>query len=396
MKAPGTRLDSTTENGRIRVAFLTPSLSPGGAERQMLILAATLPAARFDIQFILMSERGAWASEADRLGVPVHVLGLSGPGCARLHPRCALAAAHALRRYVALTRHVDVVDAWLVPAFTFAGLARLFARVPVVLAGRRSLLDHYAGKAWYRRVAASWATRRADAVVANSEAAYREAIERERIRSERVALIPNAVLPHPVDLADRHRRRASWGFGPDDIVVGCVANYKPGKGLETLIEVATRLRDRAPRLRYVVVGEGPLRDDLEAATARAGLGTVFVLAGQVDDAREVFPAFDIAVQASISEGLPNALLEAASAGRPIIATAVGGTIDIINSDDVGVLVRPGDAGDLADSLLRLANDEDLRLRLGDAAQRRSLDFSAERLAESTARLYERLILDHHR
>ncbi len=387
--APG----GTTE--RIRVAFLTPSLSPGGAERQMLILAATLPPARFDVRFILMSERGAWATEADRLGVPVHVLGLTG-GAATLRPKGALAAARALRRYLALTRDVDIVDAWLVPAFTFAGFARLFAHLPVLLAGRRSLLAHYAGKPWYRRASARWATGRADSVVVNSTAGYREASEVEHIPPERVILIPNAVLPHHVDRLDRDRRRASWGFGPDEIVVGCVANYKPGKGLEMLIEVAARLREAVPGLRYVLVGDGPSRHELETAVADAGLDTVVVMAGRADDARDVYPAFDIAVQASVSEGLPNAVLEAAAAGLPIVATAVGGTVDIIGTGASGILVPADDADALADSLSRLATDAELRGRLGTAAYQRSLDFSAERLAGATGALYERLIRERGR
>jgi glycosyltransferase involved in cell wall biosynthesis len=374
---------------RIRVAFLTPSLSPGGAERQMLILAATLPPARFDVRFILMSERGAWATEADRLGVPVHVLGLTG-AAASLRPKGALAAARALRRYLALTRDVDIVDAWLVPAFTFAGFARLFAHVPVLLAGRRSLLGQYAGKPWYRRASARWATGRADSVVVNSMAGYREATEVEHISPERVILIPNAVLPHHVDGLDRDRRRATWGFGQDDVVVGCVANYKPGKGLEMLIEVAARLREAVPGLRYVLVGDGPSRHELEAAVVRAGLDTVVVMAGRADDARDIYPAFDIAVQASVSEGLPNAILEAAAAGRPIVATAVGGTVDIIEAGSSGILVPADDADALADSLSRLATDAELRGRLGAAAYQRSLDFSPDRLAAATGALYERL------
>lgn len=376
--------------GPIRIAFLTPSLAPGGAERQMLILAAMLPKPRFDIRFIALSERGAWADHADALGVPVHELGLTRSVCPR-HLRCAISAARALRRYVALTRQVDVVDAWLVPSFTFAGFAQPFARVPVVLAGRRSLLDLYDGKPWYRRAAAAWATRQMDAVVANSQAARREAIEREHIDPTRVVLIPNAVIPIDVEPADRDRRRMGWGFAPDDIVVGCVANYKLGKGLETLIEVAGRLRERAPKLRYVLVGEGPLRGALQAAIDHADLRSIVVLNGSVGDARHLYPTFDIAVQTSASEGLPNAVLEAASAGLPIVATAVGGTPEIIATPDDGMLIRPSDPAALEAAILRLAEDPELRRTMSRGARARASEFSATRLVDATAALYIRLL-----
>ena len=194
----------------IRIAYLTPTLQPGGAERQMLVLAAALPRDRFDVRFIVLSERGAWASEAEGIGVPVHVLGISRSRHP-IDPRTWVASLRALRRYIALTRRLDVVDAWLVPAFTFAGLARPLARIPVLIGGRRSLLDLYAGKPWYRRAAAALATRQVDQVVTNTQRAMDEAIEIEGMDRSRVALIPNAVLPGIDDPEERAGWRSAWG-----------------------------------------------------------------------------------------------------------------------------------------------------------------------------------------
>jgi glycosyltransferase involved in cell wall biosynthesis len=389
MRTPRVRRGRTSADRPIRLAFLTPTLDPGGAERQMLILAALLPRDQFEIRFIAMFERGAWAIEADRLGIPVHLLGIPRSASPR-RPQTVLAIARALQRYVALTRDVDIVDAWLIPSFTFAGLAQPLARVPVLLAGRRSSLDLYVGKPWYRRAAAGWVSRRADAVVANSAAARRDAIEREGVDPTRVALIPNAVIPVDPDPADRSRRRREWGFADDDIVVGCVANYKTGKGLETIVEAAGRLRMRVRNLRFVLVGEGPLRGPLLTKIGQADLGSIVVLNGALSDARRVYAAFDIAVQASDSEGLPNAVLEAAAAGRPIVATDVGGTSEIIGSPDA-FLFRPGDADALTAALERLADDPGLRRSMGERARVSASRFSADALVAKTAALYLRLL-----
>ena len=380
----------------IRLAFLTPSLNAGGAERQMLLLAATLPKPEFEVRFLLLWERGTWAAEADALGVPVHVLGLRPQDCAGLRPQCVAAAMLALRRYLALTRRVDIVDAWLVPSFTFAGFAQPVARVPVLIAGRRSLLGLYRRKSWFRRAAAAWATRRADAVVANSRAAAGEAISEERIDPSRVHVIPNAVVGAVSLPGERERRRLEWGFGPDDVVVGCVANYKPGKGLEALLETASRLREPAPRVRYVFVGDGPLRERLRADIHKHQLDSVVVLNGKEDDARLLYPAFDIVVQASESEGLPNVVLEAAAAGLAIVATDVGGTGDVVTNETDGLLVPKGDADALTSAIRRLAENPDLRGRLGRAAERRSGDFSPGQLTEKTAALYRRLLRERRR
>jgi glycosyltransferase involved in cell wall biosynthesis len=320
----------------------------------------------------------------------VDVLGLSRP-TGLVDPRWAIDGLRASGRYRHLVRDVDIVDAWLAPSFTYAALNQPLARVPVLIAGRRSMSQLYAGKVPVRRALTSWAARRADAVVANSRAAAREVVEGDRVPRERVVVIPNAVVPVVVDPAAVARQRDAWGFGGDELIVGCVANYKPGKGLETLLEAAARIRQDAPRLRYVLVGDGPSRDALEAAIDRLDLRAIVVLAGRVDDARTLYPAFDIAVQTSTSEGLPNAVLEAAAAGRPIVATDVGGTAEVIATDGQGILVRPENPDELGRALHRLAGDASLRDALGRAALERSADFSATRLVDTTSELYRRLL-----
>lgn len=392
MSPPRARPVPGRDGERIRVAFLNPTLAPGGAERQQLLLAELLPRPTFDVRFITLLERGDWAARAEALGVRVDALGLSRPA-GRFDPNLAVAGLRASRRYRRLVRDVDIVDAWLAPSFAFAALNQPLARVPVLVAGRRSLSDLYRGKSLARRALTSWAARRAAAVVANSRAAAREVVEHDRVDPARVVVIPNAVLPAVADPATVARLRRDWGVPDGGLVVGSVANYKPGKGLEMLLAVAARIRDEAPGLRYVLVGEGPLRAELAAAIARLDLGSIVVLAGRVDDARAVYPAFDIAVQTSTSEGLPNAVLEAAAAGRPIVATDVGGTAEIVDSPQRGLLVGPDRPDQLAQALLRLAGDRSLREALGRSALERSAAFSAARLVEATSALYLRLVAE---
>lgn len=357
----------------------------------MLILAATLPQADFELRFLLLSERGDLAAEAEALGVPVHVLGLRRDSCRGLSPRCLPAAVGAVRAYRRLTRDVDIVDAWLVPAYTFAGLIRPIASVPVLLAGRRSTIDVERTRTRAREAAGDFAMRRVDAVVANSRAAADDAIAIERIDAARVHVIHNAVVPVEATVAGRLELRESWGFLPHHVVVGCVGNFKPGKGQMELIEVASDLRERHPDLRWCFVGDGPQRDQLQDELRRRRLEAILVLHSGERDARRVYGAFDIAAQASYSEGLPNVVLEAAAAGLPIVATAVGGTPEILTDRVNGLLVRRGDRLGLAEAIGSLAEDHDERRRLGLAARRRAEDFSPARFADETGALYLRLI-----
>jgi glycosyltransferase involved in cell wall biosynthesis len=375
----------------IRVALLAPSLQPGGAERQMLFLARALPRPDFDVRILVMSERGSLADEAEALGVRVDVLGLGRDIFRRPSWRSPRDAGRAVMRYLSIVRSVDVVDAWLVPAYTFAGVLQPIARTPVLLAGRRSILDVKRTRTWYREAMGTFATGRVDGVVANSRAAADDAIAHEGLDPSRVHVIHNAVVPVESPPALRTELRAAWGAADGDLVVGLVGTFKPGKGQALLVEAADRLRRRCPRLRYVLVGDGPLRAQLDDDLRRRGLEDVVRIHPGEHDARRVYGAFDVAVQGSESEGLPNAVLEAAAASRPIVATAVGGTAEIITSGVDGLLVERGDAAGLAEAIARLAEDGAMRARLGEAARARAGAFSPERLAVQTGDLYRTLL-----
>jgi glycosyltransferase involved in cell wall biosynthesis len=295
-----------------------------------------------------------------------------------------------LRRYRTLTRDVDIVDAWLVPSYTFAGLARPLANVPVLIAGRRSALDVARTRNRMRDVAGRIAMRSVDAVVANSRAAARQAVEQEGIDASMVRVVHNAVEVPIVSELERRSLRDGWGFGDGQIVIGCVGNLRPGKGQDLIVDVAAALRHREPDLRYVLVGDGRQRSAVEQQIDRLALGSIVRLHRDEHDARRIYAAFDICVQASDSEGLPNVVLEAAAARKAIVATDVGGTSEVITSGVDGILVSKGDRDAIADAILRLSADPGLRQRLGAAAGRRAQDFSVARLTAETATLYREL------
>jgi glycosyltransferase involved in cell wall biosynthesis len=357
----------------------------------MLLLAEGLPKDQFDVRFLLLSDPGQLAAEARALGLPVHVLGLSRETCRGFGWRCLRNAAVALRAYRRLTRDVDIVDAWLVPAYTFAGLVRPLASIPVLVAGRRNAFDVTRTRTWYREVAGKLAMRAVDAVVANSQAGADDAVRIEGIDPRRVHVIRNAVTPVAMSDADRLERRSAWGFSASDLVVGCVGNFKPGKGHSMLLDAAASLHGDLPGLRWCFVGDGPLRPELERTIRARGLARVVTLHSGERDARSLYGAFDIAVQASDSEGLPNAVLEAAVTGLPIVATAVGGTGEIVTDGVDGLLVHQSDTSALTMAVRRMADDADLRRRLGDAARVRAQDFSPSKLVEETGALYLRLV-----
>ena len=181
------------------------------------------------------------------------------------------------------------------------------------------------------------------------------------------------------------------GAGDEDFVIGYVGNYRNIKRHDLLIDVFAGLARDRPDLRLVLVGEGPMRPAMERQVTALGLGQRVRLHGRELDPRPMYGAFDLVAQASRSEGLPNVLLEAAAAGRPIVATAAGGSGEIVIDGETGLLVPTEDVAALTAALRRALDDPELRQRLG-AAARIHVDatFGMARYVREFVDLYEEL------
>ncbi len=354
----------------------------------MAELALRLPRDRFEVEFLLLTNRGPLAAILEAAGIHVRVFGWT-----RRKFSLVRWGVDSLRFALTVRAgHYDIIDAWLFHAYAVAALTRPLTRVPVLVTGRRSLSDKKAGYGPGYRLADSLARRSADAIVANSTHVRDDVVAYERVDRSRIRVIHNGVnIPVPMSPSRRSALRSGWGFGPGDLVVGCVANYKPGKGLEALLRATAELKPQVPRLHVVLVGEGPLRQLLEQMVFELDLAGTVRLHGHATDARNLYGAFDVVVLASESEGLPNVLLEAAAAGRPILASATGGVADVVIDGETGLLVPVRDDGALARALLRLASDPVLRERLGLAARQQvATVFGMDRFVAETAALYEEL------
>ena len=259
----------------------------------------------------------------------------------------------------------DIVDAWLYPAYVIAALARPWTRTPIIVAGRRNLGDLRDRLGPIEDLADIAVRRMTDAVVANTRAVADDALRRGDVRASKLRVIHNGVesIPPPTRV-EWQRIRAGWGAGVADIVIGAVGNLRAVKGHEYLLPAFAMAAADDPRLRLVIVGEGPERPAIEAEVRERAIGDRVYLTGSVLDPRQLYGGFDLVVHPSLSEGLSNTLLEAASAGRPIVATSVGGTAEIIHDELTGLLISPADIAAISRAIMRLVANPDFRRRLG--------------------------------
>jgi glycosyltransferase involved in cell wall biosynthesis len=185
--------------------------------------------------------------------------------------------------------------------------------------------------------------------------------------------------------------RGELGISPDAPLAGTVGSLTPKKSHETLLR-ATRLARRSlPDLRVAVVGQGPMAGALHRRAAELAVEDAVAFVGYREDAARVASAFDVFVLSSRHEGLPVALLEAMAAGRPVVATRVGGVPEVVRDGGEGILVPPGDPEALAAAMVTVLVDSDLQARLGEAARRRAADFDIRRTVRRHEEVYARLL-----
>jgi len=200
---------------------------------------------------------------------------------------------------------------------------------------------------------------------------------------------------------DRFRRpsrprdavRIELGIPPKSAVVGTVTRLSSQKAPLDFVSAAAHVAAQWSGVHFVIVGDGPLRADVEAQVAALGLAGCVHLTGLRRDVPDLMHSFDIFALTSLWEGLPRVLPQAMAAGLPIVATAVDGNAEAVTDGGNGFLTPPGDSQAMATALLRLLEDSALSRRMGEAGRTRAEEFSARKMVSAIAALYEALLAE---
>lgn len=235
---------------------------------------------------------------------------------------------------------------------------------------------------------------RFDRIVAPTRTILDALVAEENADRARCRAIPNGVDTdhfHPADEAARVRLRQALRHTGDECLIGCVASFTPVKQHGTLIEAFARVLQVQPHARLLLVGEGPLRGEIEAQIARLGIAGQVDLLGARADVENILPALDIFVLASSTEGMSNAILEAQACALPVVATDVGGNPDLVQPRINGLLVPPRAPAELAQALSTLVAQPQWRSALGDRARRRvAVTYSLDAMSAGYTELYREL------
>lgn len=377
------------EGRPIRLAHMVLGLNVGGLERVVLRLIERTRRDRFAPVVCALQEPGALASELDRMGVPLMVV----PRRPGLDPGLPMRLSSWLQR-----EGIDLVHTHNPSPHLYGALAAAITRRSGRSSGsgRGPRVVHtkhgrnYPGvrrKVLVNRLASSLT----DRVVAVSEDARAVAVDVEGVNPAKVVTILNGVDTEEYRPGDAASARALLGVPEGGYHVGCVARLSPEKDHATLLAAFASLRARRPDAHLTLVGDGPLRKELEADAGRRGLGEAVTFAGTRGDIAALLPGFDVFALSSRTEGISLTLVEAAAVGLPIVATRVGGNPEIVRDGETGLLVPAGDPEALAAALDAVASKPD-RSEMGRRGRARMVErFSVDTMVQAYEDLYAEVL-----
>jgi sugar transferase (PEP-CTERM/EpsH1 system associated) len=372
---------------RLNVMQMTDVTGRGGAEKALADIALNLDRERYDVTVCATRSAGNYQPLLDEAGIKTFVQGRGS--------RWDVGQWWKLLRLLRSER-VDILHTHLFGSNTLGRLLGRLGGVPVVIAH-----EHWSTISPRQAQIDRLLYRLSSRIIVPSEASKQLVMQTEKIPAGAISVLYNGVDTNrfaPPSTQARADARREFGIEDYDLLVGVVGRLSPEKGgVDNLIRAAYRLREQHRNVRLLIVGDGPVRGELEKLDAElreanAGEGSPVIFAGARQDIPRLLGAMDMFVLPSLNEALPIVILEAMAVGLPAIATRVGGVPEIVQDGATGLLVAPGDEDALLDALSRLAADNALCARLADAGREQvRARFTIEQMVRNLETIYEELL-----
>ena len=381
--------------GRIRVLHVITRLIVGGAQENTMLTAALLDPGRYVVDVASGPQTGSEGSlipEVRARGIHLTIL----PSLVRqVHPLKDAAALVALTRMIRRGQY-EVVHTHSSKAGILGRWAAHLAGVPVIVHTVHGWGHHDRQSPPARRfyVLLERATQLVtDRLIVVSPRNTQKGLADGIATAEKYVTIRSGIEVDRFRQVSQPREevRAELGIPPDAAVVGTVTRLSPQKAPLDFVAAAAQVATERPDVHFVLVGDGPLRAEVEARVGALGLAGRVHLAGLRRDVPDLMHSFDVFVLSSLWEGLPRVLPQAMAAGLPIVATAVDGNAEAVTDGVTGFLTPPGDPGAMAAAVVRLLDAPNLAKKMGQAGQARVEEFSARKMVGDIEVLYEALL-----
>jgi glycosyltransferase involved in cell wall biosynthesis len=367
---------------KINILQLVNGFAIGGAERKLLDLVRSLDRNKYRIVICSVGQGGPLQKEFEKLGLKVVVL----PKKFAFDFSLIFKVARLMRK-----ERIEIVQTTLLYADLIGALAAKLAGVPIVISWETvshgtndSLRTKSRHKLGYR-----FAMKFVDRIVAVSDETRMSIIDKRKVFPEKVMTIHYGVDLNKYKQSNGFVDRKKLGIPEDAPIVGVVARLEEIKGHHYFIRAASEIINKFPKVNCVLVGDGSLRESLEKEVKKLGLESNFHFLGFRNDIQNLLNVFDIFVLPSISEGLPNVILEAMACKKPVVATSVGGIPEAVVHGITGFLVPVKNPASMAQAVVRLLENKKFLIEMGQKGRQRvEEEYSLDKEISEFENLYD--------
>lgn len=340
-------------NHPIKLAYLLPGLKVGGLEKMVISLVSGLDRRKYYPAIVCFDTKGELAGEVEAQGIEVFLA----------KRRQGIDYFYALRLAKFLKKqNTDLLHAHNCTAFFYGTLAARLARIPIVYTEHDRDFPPERRIAWLNKILSLIV----EQVITVSDLLKGCLIKYESFNANKIKTIHNGVDPTPFSLSlDRKKYIDELGLEDASPLIGIVARLDRLKNHKLLLDAMQDIANEIPTVKLLIIGDGPTRKNLEEQADRGGLQNNILFLGMRGDVSNLLLLIDLFVLCSLSEGMPLALIEAMAAGKPIVATNVGGVSEIVRNGINGILVEPTNPAFLAKAILQILKNKDILRTMGE-------------------------------
>lgn len=364
-----------------RILQIIPTLVRGGAEKQMTLLATHLPADKFETQVCTLTSDGPYREELEAANIPIHSINKKW--------KFDIGAYFRLKKLIKELKP-DLVHTWIFAANSYGRYAAFNSGVKSIIAGERCV-DPW--KRWHEFAIDRYLAKRTQGIVTNSSG-VKDFYEQKGLAPESFTIIPNGIsMPDQKPISEMRRvLLEALQLPPETKLIGAIGRLWPQKRYKDLIWATDLLKCIRDDVHLLIIGDGPLRWRLEKFRDQVEIADKVHFLGERPDAKEIASCLDCFWIASDYEGQSNAVMEAMSAGVPVVASDIAGNRDLVIHDETGLLVEVGNRAGFAQMTERILNDPDLATRLSiNSIDRMQSEFSIQTMINRYAKYYLELL-----
>lgn len=364
---------------KVNILHITSGLALGGAERMLLTLVKELDKEKYNIKVCCWRGKRELKKDIEDAGVQVIDLEQEDGNIFKVSLKL---------RKVIKNNNIQLIHSYLFDADLCGFLAGKSTGVPVIVSSVPSFTFLRSKKHQLRYKLMSLFF---DSFIPISKAIAEYMVKYCRIKPAKLVVVHPGFLNKfnlEKDKEEIKRMREDFGLVENDIVIGTVARLDPRKGYHYLLESVAQVFKIYPTVKFLFVGEGELKPELEEFAKKLSISSKIIFVGKVTNIPSFLSLLDIFVLASLDEGFGIVILEAMTASLPVVASRVGGIPEIINNNETGFLVKPADSKALAEGIIKLVEDKDLRARMGNLAKAEVKKFNSKEMTRKIEKIYD--------